>query len=83
MTQKRKIRLSWEDPVTGQQRESLLSAPIALGRLFGAMPDNLDGRHVSRVVFDNDDRVSRYHALIDFQQNHWIIIDRNSGNGTF
>jgi pSer/pThr/pTyr-binding forkhead associated (FHA) protein len=83
MTQKRKIRLSWEDPVTRQRQEPLLSEPIALGRLFGAMPDTLDDRHVSRVVLDNDDRVSRYHALIDFQQNNWVILDRNSGNGTF
>jgi pSer/pThr/pTyr-binding forkhead associated (FHA) protein len=83
MNEKRKIRLSWEDPITKQRREPFLSAPIALGRLFGAMPETLDNRHVSRVILDNDDRVSRYHALIDIQQNHWVIFDRNSGNGTF
>lgn len=83
MTQKQKIRLSWEDPATGQRQEALLSPPIALGRLFGAMPNALDDRYVSRVVLDNDNRVSRYHALIDFQHENWVIFDRNSGNGTF
>lgn len=83
MTKKRKINLSWEDPVTKQQRKPFLSAPIALGRLFGEMPSTLGNRHVSRVVLDNDDRVSRYHALIDIQQNNWVIFDQNSGNGTF
>lgn len=83
MTGKPQIQLSWEDPINRQQHELLLSAPIALGRIFGSMPDTLENRYVSRVVLDNDDRVSRYHALIDFQQNNWVISDRNSGNGTF
>lgn len=77
-----KIQLSWEDPTHRQRHELLLSAPIALGRIFGSMPETLENRHVSRVVLDNDDAISRYHALIDFQQNHWVISDRNTSNGT-
>ncbi|MFB2971456.1 FHA domain-containing protein [Aerosakkonema sp. BLCC-F183] len=76
------IRLSWEDPATGQRREPLLAVPIALGREFAQMPSELGGRRVSRIVFDNPE-VSRYHVSIDEEQGSLVAIDRNSQNGTF
>ncbi|MDY6940381.1 MAG: FHA domain-containing protein [Cyanobacteriota bacterium] len=75
------IQLSWEDPKTRQLRKPTLSPPIALGRVFPEMPEEIDGRRVSRIVLQNDNRVSRYHVLIDRQQENWVAIDCNSGNG--
>jgi FHA domain len=74
------IQLSWIDPATGKSQQPMLQVPIALGREFALMPSILEGKRVSRVVLD-DDLVSGYHALIDFQDS-LIIIDQNSTNGT-
>ena len=75
------IQLSWEDPLTHQTKRPTLTAPVALGRVFPEMPEEIDGRRVSRIVLQNDSRVSRYHVLIDFRQGNWVAIDCNSGNG--
>lgn len=77
-----RLRLSWEDPTTGERREPLLTVPIALGREFARMPAQLEGRRVSRMVL-NSLEVSRYHLLIDLEPNGLMVIDQNSGNGTF
>jgi pSer/pThr/pTyr-binding forkhead associated (FHA) protein len=74
------IRLVWEDPVTGESKEPLLTVPIALGREFERLPDNLDGQRVCRIVL-NSLEVSRYHASIELQQDQLIIVDRGSSNG--
>ena len=76
------IRLIWEDPVTGESKEPLLTVPIALGREFGLLPDSLDGQRVCRIVL-NSLEVSRYHASIELQQDRLIIVDRGSSNGLF
>lgn len=74
------IRLIWEDPVTGESKEPLLTVPIALGREFERLPDTLDGQRVCRIVL-NSLEVSRYHASIELEQDKLIIIDRGSSNG--
>jgi pSer/pThr/pTyr-binding forkhead associated (FHA) protein len=70
----------WEDPATGEQKEPLLTVPIALGREFERLPDILDGQRVCRIVL-NSLEVSRYHASIEIQQDRLTIVDRNSSNG--
>jgi pSer/pThr/pTyr-binding forkhead associated (FHA) protein len=74
------IQLSWDDPVTGDRREPLLNLPIALGREFGQMPAEINGRRVSRMVL-NSLEVSRFHALIDWENSGYWIADQNSRNG--
>jgi pSer/pThr/pTyr-binding forkhead associated (FHA) protein len=74
------IRLLWEDPVTGESKEPLLTVPIALGREFERLPDSLEGERVCRIVL-NSLEVSRYHASIELQQDKLVIVDRGSSNG--
>ncbi len=75
------IRLTWEDPVTGERKEPLLTVPIALGREFARLPAEIDGQRVCRMLL-NSESVSRYHALITIEQGQLTIFDRDSGNGT-
>lgn len=75
------IQLSWTDPATGEQRGPRLETPIALGRVFAEMPQEIDGKRVSRIVL-GDDRVSNYHALIDVSNDELIVVDQNTATGT-
>jgi pSer/pThr/pTyr-binding forkhead associated (FHA) protein len=74
------IRLSWKDPVTGEQREPILNTPIALGREFGQLPAEIEGRRVSRIQL-NDEGISRFHVLLVEDNSQLIAIDQNSSNG--
>ena len=74
------IQLSWEEPGTGERREPRLTVPIAFGREFVRMPAELGGQRVSRMLLNNHE-ISRYHALIETENNQVIIIDQNSANG--
>jgi pSer/pThr/pTyr-binding forkhead associated (FHA) protein len=74
------IRLTWEDPVTGERKEPLLTVPIAFGREFAQLPAELEGQRVCRILL-NSLEVSRCHALIIEEQGQILIIDRNSANG--
>ncbi|BAZ32530.1 FHA domain protein [Cylindrospermum sp. NIES-4074] len=74
------IQLSWEDPATGERREPRLSVPIAFGREFARLPAEIGGQRVSRMLL-NSNEVSRYHALIDWEQNQPVLIDQGSING--
>ncbi|WP_414756498.1 FHA domain-containing protein [Anabaena sp. CCY 9910] len=76
------IQLIWEDPTTGERREPKLDVPIAFGREFVRLPAELDGKRVSRMLL-NSDQVSRYHALIVWENNQLIVIDQGSVNGIF
>lgn len=76
------VQLSWEDPATGERREPKLSLPIAFGREFARLPVELSGVRVSRLLL-NSNQVSRYHALIDWEQNQLVVIDQGSVNGVF
>lgn len=82
MTNNFQIQLNWQDPVTGEERTPRLSLPIAFGRAFAQMPVELNGRRVARMLLNNNE-VSRYHTLIDLEQNHLVVIDQNTANGTF
>jgi pSer/pThr/pTyr-binding forkhead associated (FHA) protein len=77
-----RIQLSWDNPATGERREPTLGIPIALGRDFNAMPAQIQGRPVSRMVL-NSLEVSRFHVLIDTDSGALVVIDQNSRNGTF
>ncbi len=76
------IQLSWEDPATGDRREPLLNLPIALGRDFNVMPQEIQGNRVARIVL-NSLEVSRFHTLINTDSGNVVVIDQNSRNGTF
>ncbi|MEH2326255.1 MAG: FHA domain-containing protein [Nostoc sp.] len=76
------IQLSWEEPATGERRQPRLSMPIAFGREFARLPAELRGVRVSRMLL-NSNEVSRYHALIDWEQDHLIVIDQGSVNGIY
>ncbi|MEH2268194.1 MAG: FHA domain-containing protein [Nostoc sp.] len=82
MTNDLQIQLSWEEPATGERREPLLSMPIAFGREFARLPAELRGVRVSRMLL-NSNEVSRYHALIDWEQDHLVVIDQGSVNGVY
>ncbi|PHJ53440.1 signal peptide protein [Nostoc linckia z18] len=82
MTNHLKIQLSWEDPATGERREPILNIPIAFGREFARLPAEHGGQRVSRMLL-NSNEVSRYHALVDWEQNHLVVIDQGSINGVF
>lgn len=76
------IRLSWEDPTTGESRHPILSVPIALGREFSQMPGKISGQRVSRIVLDSLE-VSRYHVLITWEGGNYVASDQNSSNGLY
>ncbi|MEH2228366.1 MAG: FHA domain-containing protein [Nostoc sp.] len=82
MTNDLQIQLSWEEPATGERREPLLNVPIAFGREFARLPAELRGMRVSRMLL-NSNEVSRYHALIDWEQDHLVVIDQGSVNGVY
>ncbi|MEA5619886.1 FHA domain-containing protein [Cronbergia sp. UHCC 0137] len=76
------IQLSWEDPATGERREPRLIVPIAFGREFSRLPVEIAGKRVSRILL-NSNQVSRYHALIDWEDGHFVVFDQNSVNGIY
>ncbi len=82
MTSNQQIQLSWDDPVSGERREPSLSPPIAFGREFARMPTEHNGQRVARMIL-NSDEISRFHALLEWQQNELVITDQVSVNGIF
>ncbi|HEY9666356.1 MAG TPA: FHA domain-containing protein [Coleofasciculaceae cyanobacterium] len=75
------VQLMWEDPETGELQQPLLTAPIAIGRETGQMPDEVGGQKVSRLELGSKE-ISRYHALITVVNQQVYITDQSS-NGTF
>lgn len=75
------IQLSWDDPATGERLQPRLNVPIAFGREFARMPVEIRGQRVARMLL-NSNEVSRYHTLIEWEQNQLVVIDQNSANGT-
>ncbi|WP_052754513.1 PrsW family glutamic-type intramembrane protease [Calothrix sp. 336/3] len=82
MTSNFQIQLNWQDPDSEVQRSPSLNVPIALGREFSQMPTTHNNHRVVRMVLNNK-QVSRYHALIDIEHNHLVVIDQGSANGVF
>ena len=75
------IQLTWEDPITNELQQPLLSAPIAIGREIEPIPQKISNESVSRLKLASK-QVSRFHALITVANNQLYITDR-SANGTF
>ncbi|NMG07005.1 FHA domain-containing protein [Brasilonema sp. UFV-L1] len=82
MTNNLQIQLSWDEPTTGERREPRLSLPIAFGRDFAALPTEIRGQRVTRMLL-NSHQVSRVHALISWEQNQLVVTDQKSTNGIF
>jgi pSer/pThr/pTyr-binding forkhead associated (FHA) protein len=77
-----RLRLTWNDKTTGDRRSPICDLPIALGRIFEAMPATIDGERVSRIAL-NSSQVSRFHAVIAHEGDSIVVIDTGSRNGTF
>jgi hypothetical protein len=71
------IQLSWIDPNTEEQREPILATPVAIGKLFSEMPQEIHSQRVSRVAIA-DDLIADYHALIDWENQQLLITVQNS-----
>lgn len=69
-----RLRLSWTDPMSQRLRRPLLSAPIALGQVFLAMPEAISGQSVSRMVI-GDRQVRDFQALIVEVEGELYLID--------
>ncbi|MEA5582955.1 FHA domain-containing protein [Nodularia harveyana UHCC-0300] len=74
------IQLSWIDPNTEERREPLLTTPVAIGKTFEAMPEEINGERVSRVVIA-DDLVVDYHILIAWENPRLIVIAQDTNRG--
>ncbi|MDZ8054898.1 MAG: FHA domain-containing protein [Aulosira sp. ZfuVER01] len=74
------IQLTWIDPNTEERREPLLETPVAIGRVFEEMPQQMNGQRVSRVAIA-DDLIADYHALIDWQNQELTITEQNTSSG--
>jgi len=65
----RTLRLSWEDPITGDQQEITGSFPITIGR------------DAPNTISLHSSTVSRQHARLDAKGEHVVIRDLGSTNG--
>jgi pSer/pThr/pTyr-binding forkhead associated (FHA) protein len=74
-----KIRLEWYDIHTGK-KEGIYDPPIAIGRDMSSLPDHVPIAH--KIVLNNVN-VSRFHALIELQNNQLMIVDNNTTNKTY
>ena len=77
-----RLRLTWKDTATGDCRSPILDLPIALGRIFEAMPPTINGERVSRIALSSS-QVSRFHAVISTVGDTIAVTDTGSRNGTF
>ncbi len=64
-------------------RLSMMNGPLA-GRRFTLHQDTTSiGRTTGNDIIIPDLTVSRQHALLRFENGHWVVEDKNSANGTF
>ena len=77
-----RLRLTWTDTATGDCRSPILDLPIALGRIFEAMPATINGERVSRIALSSS-QVSRFHGVIGTEGESIVLTDTGSRNGTF
>ncbi|MEG4344922.1 FHA domain-containing protein [Microcoleus sp. A003_D6] len=77
-----RLRLTWNDTATGDCRSPILDLPIALGRIFEAMPATINGERVSRIALGSS-QVSRFHGVIGTEGDSIVLTDTGSRNGTF
>ncbi|MDP9371230.1 MAG: FHA domain-containing protein, partial [Chloroflexota bacterium] len=65
------LRLSWDDPVTGEDRIWSGQPPVSIGRA----DDN--------TIVLNGAQVSRYHARLEWEGGALVLTDQGSSNGTY
>ena len=65
------LRLTWDNPTTGEYYECINPLPITIGRAASLNAIVLNSKHVSRQ-----------HARLEGTGNRIILIDQNSTNGT-
>jgi hypothetical protein len=75
------VQLIWEEPITGELYQPLLTPPIVIGRDKKEMPEKLGSYPVSQLELIHK-QVSRFHALITVANDQMYITDKSS-NGTF
>ena len=64
------LRVTWEDPATGESHHHVQQFPIFIGR----------APSINNIVLDNA-QVSRQHAQLTYQEGQIIISDQESTNG--
>ncbi|NJL97860.1 MAG: FHA domain-containing protein [Synechococcaceae cyanobacterium SM2_3_2] len=74
------IQLSWDDPITLEPQQALLTPPVGLGRWLEQIPEQHDGQAMAKLLVIGDS-ISRFHCLIVEQQGQIWLEDR-SANGT-
>lgn len=65
------VRLSWQDPVTGEESALLAPLPITIGRAR------------ENTITLNSEAVSRQHAILEYANGEIVIRDWLSKNGVF
>src|SRR5436305_9103219 len=65
------IRLTWNDPATGEFQEQTAPLPISIGRA------------TENTIVLNSQQVSRLHARLEQSDRDVVIADQGSSNGTF
>jgi pSer/pThr/pTyr-binding forkhead associated (FHA) protein len=73
------IKFKWHDQSIGAQQQSLM-VPVAIGKEPSRLPAEVGNRPAAQLVLVQS-KVSRYHALIEIEQDQLVIIDQNSTNG--
>ena len=68
----RRLRLIWDNMITGERNEYVDALPISIGRASS----------LNTIVLDNK-QVSRQHAWLESEAGQIIIVDRDSTNGTY
>jgi pSer/pThr/pTyr-binding forkhead associated (FHA) protein len=74
------VQLSWLEIATNHPQSLRLNLPIAIGKDVTSLPQSIDGDQVEQMIL-SDRSVSRYHALLTFDQENVVVIDQNSTNG--
>src|SRR6266853_3419736 len=69
--------------MSGSPAAPRLSVRTSDGRLFRMVRPFVIGREVDCEVQIEDGRVSRKHVGVSFENGHWVVRDRRSGNGVF
>ncbi len=58
-----RIQLDWIDPVTGRLRRPQYDLPVAIGREFSQLPQEIDGQRVARLTLEDPDLLPYHGAL--------------------
>lgn len=76
------IKLIIQNTITNEQEEKKLVLPIVIGRELTLLPAIIEGQKTSVLpLSDQDNKVSRFHALIK-EVNDQTILEDKSSNGT-